>query len=328
MAMAANHDGDLHIYMLSVGQGDTSVIVTPAGQIVIIDAMRPTKILKLLNDLGCDGTIECLIITHPHNDHFGGANRLASDLNILEASVAPFWHEFGMGPPTYRQLMWRLYNNGTNVNFLSGYTRWYPEGALTTSSPGENPEIDPNKPYLELLGPTNGLVRALEDANIFQANHLSIMCRLTWLNFRMIFSGDAQMENWPFFDNERMMEHKCQVLRASHHGSGNGTQWERITRLSPSLVVVSSDPGARDELPDLSGSSIFAKFDRINGKMAVITRDSGSIHLRVANNGTRAIRMFRDSPDEAVDMSSSAVLSEISNPTDWRGLLNERVQEL
>ena len=292
--MAANHDGDLHIYMLSVGQGDTSVIVTPEGQLVIIDAMRPNKILRLLNDIGCDGDIEHMVITHPHNDHFSGANRLTHDLNILEATVAPFWHEFGMGPPTYRQLMWRFSNQGTNVTFLSGYNRWYPEGALTTPSPDGDPEIDSNKPYLELLGPTNGLVRTLEEANIFQTNHLSIMSRLTWRNFRMIISGDAQMENWPFFDHERMMEHKCHVLRTAHHGSANGTQWERIERLNPSLVVISSDPEARDELPDLSSAAIFAKYDSINGKMAVITRDSGTIHLRVTDSGTRTLRMYGD----------------------------------
>ncbi len=248
--MAANADGNLHIYMLSVGQGDTSVIVSPDGNVLIIDVTRPTKVLRLLDDLGNDNNIEHLVITHPHRDHFSGGNRLATDRTILEATVAPFWHEFGMGPPTYRRLMRRLELQETNVTFLSGYSRWYPDGALTTPPPGQNPEIDPNKPFLELLGPTNGLVRTLEEANVFQANHLSIMSRLTWRNFRMISAGDAQMENWSFFDHERMLVDKCQVLRAAHHGSANGTQWERIDRLSPSQVIISSDPASTHDLPD------------------------------------------------------------------------------
>lgn len=326
--MAANHDGNLHVYILSVGQGDTSVILSPEGKLLIIDAMRPTKILRLLDDIGCDGTIEQLVITHPHSDHFSGANRLASELTVQEATVAPFWHEFGMGPPTYRQLMSRLSDQGTNVTFLSGYGRWYPEGALTTTMPNHDPEIDPDKPFLELLGPTNGLVRDLEDAGIFQTNHLTVMSRLTWRNFRMINTGDTQMENWSFFDHERMLEDKCQVLRAAHHGSANGTQWERIDRLSPSLVVVSSDPSAGHQLPDLSGAAIFAKFDSEHGKMAVITRDTGTIHLRVTSTGSRTLRMYGESPTETIDLENSAVLSEASNPTDWRLLLNERIQGL
>jgi competence protein ComEC len=325
--MAANHDGHLHVYMVSVGQGDTSVIVFPEGKIIVIDAIRPAKLLALLEAIGCDGTVEQLVITHPHSDHFSGANRLAAELTILEATVAPFWHEFGMGPPTYRQLMSRLSDQGTNVTFLSGYGRWYPEGALTTL-PNHDPEIDPTKPYLELLGPTNGLVRDLEDADIFTTNHLTLMSRLTWRNFRMVNTGDTQMENWSFFDQERMLEDKCHVLRAAHHGSANGTQWERIQRLNPSLVVVSSDPSAGHELPDLSGAAIFAKFDGENGKMAVITKDTGTIHLRVTDAGTRTLRMFGEAPDGTIDLGSSQVLSEITNPTDWRRLLKQRVQEL
>ena len=326
--MAATADGNLHVYMLSVGQGDTTVIISPEGKVLIIDAMRPTKILRLLNDLGSDDIIEHLVVTHPHDDHYGGCNRLAQDLTILEATVAPFWHEFGMGPQTYRRLIDRLYDQDTNVTFLSGYSRWYPDGAMTTPPPGQDPEIDPNKPFLELLGPTNGLVRMLENANVFQTNHLSIMSRLTWRNFRMINTGDAQMENWSFFDHEQMLEDKCQVLRAAHHGSANGTQWERIDRLSPSQLIVSSDPGATHDLPDLSGTAIFATFDSVNGQIAAITRDTGTIHLRVTPGGRRTLRMYGDSPTGNIDLTAATPLTEISNPTDWRALLNDRVQSL
>jgi competence protein ComEC len=326
--MAATADGNLHVYMLSVGQGDTSVIVSPEGNVLVIDVMRATKVLRLLNDLGNDNNIEHLVITHPHSDHFSGGNRLATDRTILEATVAPFWHEFGMGPRTYRRLMGRLDDQNTSVTFLSGYSRWYPDGALTTPAPGQDPQVDPDRPFLELLGPTNGLVRTLEEANVFETNHLSIMSRLTWRNFRMISAGDAQMENWSFFDHERMLVEDCQVLRAAHHGSANGTQWERIDRLSPSRVIVSSDPDATHDLPDLSGAAIFAMFDNEDGQLATITRNTGTIHLRVTPGGTRTLRMYGDTPAGNIDLASATPLSEISNPTDWRALVNDRVEAL
>ncbi|MHC4429097.1 MAG: ComEC/Rec2 family competence protein [Planctomycetota bacterium] len=326
--MINNPDGDLHVYMLSVGQADTSVIVTPQGRVVVIDATRPTKLLGLLGDLGLDGTVEHLVLTHPHNDHFSAGNRLAQDLIINEAMVAPFWHEFGMGPPTYRKLIVRLRDRGTNTTFLSGYSRWYPDGALTRPADGSDPELDPDKPFLELLGPNNGLVRQLEEANVFNTNHLSIMTRLTWHNFRMISTGDAQMENWDFFDRERLMRHSCQVLRAAHHGSPNGTQWERINRLSPSQVIVSSDPGSGHHLPDVTATAIFTKFDSENGQMAVITLDTGTIHLTVNAAGTRTLECFHDTPSGNVDLNNGTALTEVSNPTDWAGLLAQRVADL
>ena len=49
--MINNPDGNLHVYMLSVGQADTSVIISPEGRVVVIDATRPTKLLQLLDDL-------------------------------------------------------------------------------------------------------------------------------------------------------------------------------------------------------------------------------------------------------------------------------------
>lgn len=326
--MIVNPDGNLHAYMLSVGQADTSVIVSPQGRVIVIDATRPSKLLRLLDDLGLDGTVEHLIITHPHDDHFRGGNRLARDRTIEEATVAPFWHDFGMGPPTYRELIARLAGQQTNTTFLSGYSRWYPDGALTTPPPGQDPQIDPNAPYLELLGPTNGLVSMLEGANIFNTNHLTIMTRLTWRNFRMISTGDAQMENWGYFDNERLMEDPCQVLRAAHHGSPNGTQWERINRISPSQVIVSSDPGSGHRLPDLTATAIFAKFDSVAGQMATITVDTGTIHLSVTSGGNRTVESFGDAPAQNVDLNAGVPLTEGSNPTDWAALLNDRVADL
>ncbi len=144
----------------------------------------------------------------------------------------------------------------------------------------------------------------------------------------MISAGDAQMENWSFFDHERMLVHKCQVLRAAHHGSANGTQWERIDRLSPNQVIISSDPDSTHDLPDLSGAAIFAMFDSVNGQMAAITRDTGTVHLRVTLGGTRTLRMYGDTPAGNVNLTLATPLTEISNPTDWRMLVNDRITEL
>lgn len=328
--MIANPDGDLHVYTVNVGQGDCTVIVTPAGNVIVIDAMRPAKIVRLLNDLQLDGTIEQFVVTHPHADHFSGGNGLAAAFNIREATLAPFWHEFGMGPPTYRALVGRLADNGTLVTFLSGYTRWYPDGALTTPA-GGGPEVDEDAPFLEMLGPTNALVEELEDSNTFNTNHLTIMSRLTWRGFRMVSAGDAQMENWRFFDSERMMEQRCQVLRAAHHGSKNGTQWERVDRLGPTRLIVSSDPGGQHHIPDLTGAAVFATFDDRPGHAAFLTDDtmgSGTIHLTVAAGGGRTFERFGEGRAANVDLTAGVPLQPGNNPTDWSALVDTRLNEL
>jgi len=58
---------DLRIFVLNVGQADTSVIITPQGKVLIIDAYRAAKLVNLLQGLGLQQGEEIahLIITHP-----------------------------------------------------------------------------------------------------------------------------------------------------------------------------------------------------------------------------------------------------------------------
>ena len=269
-----------------------------------------------------------MIITHPHSDHFGGGNRVAREFQILEATLAPYWHEFGIGPATYRKLVGRLDDQGTGCTFLSGYSRWFPDGAMRNVLGTDDREIDPDKPFLEMVGPTNGLVGDLEEARIFNTNHLSIMTRLNWRDFRMIVAGDAQLENWHFFDRERLMVEKCQVLRTAHHGSSNGTQWERIDRLSPREIIVSSAPNSQHHLPDMMSAAIFTKYNNDPDKLAVVTSDAGTIHLQVEANGDRTYRQFQEAHNANVDLTSFESLDRDNNPTDWFDLLEHRMNNI
>lgn len=144
----------------------------------------------------------------------------------------------------------------------------------------------------------------------------------------MIGAGDAQMENWSCFDDEGLMDAKCQILKASHHGSSNGTQWERLSRLSPSLVMVSSDPASGHMLPDLGSSAVFMQFNDETDQMAAITIDTGTVHVKVDDSGDRIIECFGDSPTAMVNLAVYTGLDELSNPTDWGTLLEDRIASL
>ncbi len=330
--MAVNGDGNFNIYMLNVGQGDTTVIVSPAGSVMVMDAVRPDKLIDFLRSKInlVDDAVEHLVISHPHSDHFSGANRLANELTIRQATLAPFWHKTGTGPATYRKLIGRLRNQNSNITFLSGYSRWYPDGSMKPTNSGDNQQIDEDAPFVELFGAPTGMVRNLLDAKKFDPNHLSIIARISWRqNFRMIIAADAQMENWATFDSGRFLEESCQVLRSAHHGSANGTQWERVNRLSPRAVFVSSEPDGKDDLPDLTGSAIFAKYDRDSSQqMVCLTHDTGTVHLSVNSAGTRTFKMCRESKTQNVNLTGAVDLDSTNNPTDWSALLNRRVAAL
>src|SRR3990167_6476860 len=66
--------GDLRVYFLDVGQGDSSYIKTPGGEDILIDGGPGNEVLNELGkvmDLG-DREINLVILTHPHADHLSG----------------------------------------------------------------------------------------------------------------------------------------------------------------------------------------------------------------------------------------------------------------
>lgn len=328
--MPSNTDEYLTIFVLNVGQADTSVIITPKKKVIIIDAVKPYKLTDLLDKINVKegNEIEELIITHPHLDHFSGANRLLYDYRIMSVKLAPFWNRYGMGPPSYRKMVNKIESEDCQVDFISGYSRIYPEGALKVSNTSD-PEFDKECLFIELLGPSNNMISQLERDNKLNTNHLSVVARLNWQNFKMVFAGDAQMENWAHFDNENMFNENCNILRSAHHGSSNGTQWERISRLNPKYVIVSSDPEKKHYLPDLVGSSIFVKYEVADtSRVVALTKNTGTIKIIVKNGKKIDISCFGDKYNENIDFSNEKTLNWMNNPTNWKKLLENNIQKI
>lgn len=64
-------DGLLHIYVMDVGQGDSSLIVTPTGRQIVIDGGRDGAPLKEIprHMSFFDRSIDLLVLSHPELDH-------------------------------------------------------------------------------------------------------------------------------------------------------------------------------------------------------------------------------------------------------------------
>ena len=64
-------DGLLHIYVLDIGQGDTSLIRTPANEYVLVDGGPGNGIFQEMSAVMpyYERTIDVIILSHPHADH-------------------------------------------------------------------------------------------------------------------------------------------------------------------------------------------------------------------------------------------------------------------
>jgi competence protein ComEC len=86
-AEAGKNDGRLDIYWVDVEGGAATLIVTPAGESVLIDTGNPgvrdpERIFETAVKTAGLREINHLIVTHYHRDHFGGASQLAKLIPI------------------------------------------------------------------------------------------------------------------------------------------------------------------------------------------------------------------------------------------------------
>ena len=80
--------GRLQIYFIDVEGGASTLLVTPAGESVLIDAgygqregRDPARVMAAMRDAGVDH-LDYFIATHLHNDHVGGLPELAEKVRI------------------------------------------------------------------------------------------------------------------------------------------------------------------------------------------------------------------------------------------------------
>jgi beta-lactamase superfamily II metal-dependent hydrolase len=312
--MAINTGGQLWIFCLNVGQGDTTIVLTPGNRVILIDAVKPNKILALLKELGFDeqvDKIEHIVVTHPHHDHYSGVQQLLNRCPVEAVTLSSIWR-YEENVPGYNNIINTLMDKNIPLTFLSGYTQLYPD---------ESPVRNPRALQVELLGPSRQFIEELYQTKRLNTNHYSIITRLTYGDFRMVIAADAQMESWAHFDQEQMLDDACNVLRSAHHGSANGTQYERVSRIAAGMVIVSSDPDGKDHLPDLIGSAILMRYaGESSNPLVALTNKTGTIKLEVGASPRYRRFFYQEAVETPVPLGRPQRLDNGSNPTNWREL--------
>jgi competence protein ComEC len=86
-AFAGPADKRLDVYWIDVEGGAATLLVTPAGETVLIDTGNPgrrdaDRIVKAVTEVAGMRQIDHLVITHYHRDHYGGALTLVTQLPV------------------------------------------------------------------------------------------------------------------------------------------------------------------------------------------------------------------------------------------------------
>ncbi|HEY4745873.1 MAG TPA: DNA internalization-related competence protein ComEC/Rec2 [Desulfuromonadaceae bacterium] len=246
LAAASPQDGRLHITMLSVGQGEALLIRAPDGSVTLVDGggylhdtgrdFGERTLGPALSRLGVE-RIDHLLLTHSHPDHLGGLPFVARTVAVGEFRETV---RGGMGEQ-YERLLAALSGNGVPVGRLSAGDRLSLGGGvlLTVLSPGPAPRDSYPRDEMSM-------------------NDESLVFRLTYGAFSMLFTGDAGFEA-----EDRMLSEKAElasvVLKVGHHGSRFSTSEAFLSRVAPRAALISAGSGNSFGLPAPATLALLAR---------------------------------------------------------------------
>ncbi len=207
-------DAPLIVKVLDVGQGD-AILLRGNGQVVLIDIGDVPTRDKLVAYLKAEGitTIDKLVITHPHADHLGGFAALADQFTIKQI------YDSGQTTTTalYRQ-------------YLSAVQKKIP---FSVVADGEQIDLGAGI-LLKVLAPGKPLLTGTDS----DLNNNSIVLRLTFGKFSMLFAGDAEQPEEEQILRKYSREIKSTVLKSGHHGSRTSSSQPFLDAVAPEAAVI------------------------------------------------------------------------------------------
>ena len=261
LRVAGGTDGNLHVHFLDIGQGDSTLIVTPSGRQVLVDGGPDSDLVsQMLADTlpGDDRSLDLVVMTHLDSDHSHGL------LEVLDR------YEVGAvlaGPQTTGNEMKARWEQRLNQHIITpmevrqGYVIELGDGVV-----------------IQVLNPP-------QDRLFDNFNNDSMAMRLTYGNVSFLLTADIEREA-----EERLIssgaELSSTVLKVAHHGSNTSTTQQFLDAVSPTVAVISA--GSDNPF----GHPASAVIDRLEAHMGAdnVYRTDSQGNIEIASDG-RTIRV-------------------------------------
>lgn len=253
--------GRMEMTVLDVGLGSAAVLEFPSGTIMLVDGgdRSPYRdygdqvVVPYLRSRGI-GTVDGVVLTHPHQDHFGGLRSVVDDLSV-GLLVDP---GLVTGSEGYLAFLRSVQERGVPFRVLRRPNRTVlPCGAQIDVIP-----IDPES-RCRFAGSEHE-----------RLNNGSLVLRVAYGRVVWLITGDIEACREADLIR-RLEELDCDVVIAPHHGSPSSSSPAFVEALSPEIAVVSVGRRGGFRLPS---EEVVARY-REAGARVLRTDERGAVIL-------------------------------------------------
>lgn len=215
---------NLRVYFIDVGQGDSTLIVTPKNKTILIDGggsefsdfnVGEKTLLPYILDRGFN-KLDYIIISHFDSDHCGGLLYVMQEINIKNIIIGKQYEN----SKNYEKFLELVREKNINLKCVEA---------------GNKVNIEKNL-YFDVLWPYSK--RMISENAI---NNNSLVCKLVYKNFSILFTGDiekiAENEILDMYSN-RLYLLKSNILKVAHHGSKTSSIKEFVESVSPQYALI------------------------------------------------------------------------------------------
>ena len=215
---------NLKIFFIDVGQGDSTLIITPMKHSILIDGggslnesfdVGKNTVLPYLLSRRIT-KLDHIIVSHFDQDHIGGLLTVMTEIKVDKVVISKQLET----DENYEKFINIVKENRIKVVVVEQ---------------GDKLNIEKNL-YFDILWPNN-----LKFTSENVLNNNSIVCKMHYKDFSMLFTGDIE----EFAEKQILQEYKnnlnilnSTILKVAHHGSKTSSIQEFIEVVKPEIALI------------------------------------------------------------------------------------------
>ncbi len=214
-------EGTLTVYFFDVGQADCSLLLFPDETVVLIDAGNKAdgkEVSAFLDDLGVD-VIDYFVLTHPHEDHIGGAVDIFEDFTVSTVCMPEIDESYLPATAVYKNTMAAVENEKCRELSLTA-------GTVVVEKEDFN---------ITAVAPRKNSIYS-------DMNDYSLTLLINCFTNTILFTGDAEKPSELDMLSEKV-NLDADILKVGHHGSGNSSTKDFLSKVTPQVSVISCGEG-------------------------------------------------------------------------------------